>query len=48
MKRSNFLVGALSGIAVVANTEHVFAKALAQSPLPGLPGSAMVATTVSV
>ena len=40
MKRSNFLVGALSGIAVVANTDHVFAKALAQSPLPGLPGSA--------
>lgn len=38
MKRSNFLLGALSGIAVVANTEHVFARALADTPLPGLPG----------
>lgn len=39
MKRSNFLVGALSGLAVIANTEHVFAQALSQSPLPGLPGA---------
>lgn len=38
MKRSNFLLGALSGIAVVANTEHVFARALADTPLPQLPG----------
>ncbi|MGZ3497390.1 MAG: DUF1501 domain-containing protein [Vulcanimicrobiaceae bacterium] len=38
MNRSNFLVGALSGITVVANTQHVFARALAQAPLPGLPG----------
>ena len=28
-----------SGLAVIANPEHVFARALAQTPLPGLPGS---------
>jgi uncharacterized protein (DUF1501 family) len=39
MKRRNFLLAAGSGLAVVANTEHVFARALAQTPLPGLPGS---------
>ena len=39
MKRSGFLIGSLSGIAVVANTQHVFARALAGTPLPGLPGS---------
>ncbi|HEX4014569.1 MAG TPA: DUF1501 domain-containing protein [Candidatus Cybelea sp.] len=39
MKRRSFLLAAASGLAVVANGEHVFAKALAQSPLPGLPGS---------
>ncbi|MBV9271951.1 MAG: DUF1501 domain-containing protein [Candidatus Eremiobacteraeota bacterium] len=39
MKRSNFLLGALSGITVVANTQHVFARALAATPLPGLPGA---------
>lgn len=39
MKRSNFLLAAASGLAVVANTDHVFARALAQTPLPGLPGS---------
>lgn len=38
MKRSNFLLATASGLAVVANTEHVFARALAQTPLPGLPG----------
>jgi uncharacterized protein (DUF1501 family) len=38
MKRSNFLVGTLSGLAVIANTEHVFAQALSQAPLPMLPG----------
>jgi uncharacterized protein (DUF1501 family) len=38
MKRSNFLLGTLSGIAVVANTQHVFARALADTPLPSLPG----------
>ena len=39
MKRRNFLIGSASGLAIVANTEHVFARALAQTPLPGLPGS---------
>jgi uncharacterized protein (DUF1501 family) len=39
MKRLNFVLGTVSGLAVVANGEHVFAQALAQSPLPGLPGS---------
>jgi uncharacterized protein (DUF1501 family) len=38
MKRLNFLLGSVSGLAVVANTEHLFAKALAQAPLAGLPG----------
>lgn len=40
MKRRNFLLATASGLAVVANPEHVFARALAQTPLPGLPGSA--------
>jgi uncharacterized protein (DUF1501 family) len=39
MKRRNFLLATASGLAVVGSTEHVFARALAQSPLPGLPGS---------
>ncbi|HKU66160.1 MAG TPA: DUF1501 domain-containing protein [Candidatus Baltobacteraceae bacterium] len=39
MKRTQFLAGALSGLAVIANTEHVFAQALSQLPLPGLPGA---------
>ena len=39
MKRNGFLLGAISGLAVVANTETIFSQALAQSPLPGLPGS---------
>jgi uncharacterized protein (DUF1501 family) len=38
MRRSNFLLGTISGLAVVANGDHVIARALAQSPLPGLPG----------
>lgn len=38
MKRGNFLLGTVSGLAVVANADHVMARALAQSPLPGLPG----------
>ena len=38
-KRSNFLLGAVSGLALVANGEHVFARALASAPLPGLPGA---------
>ena len=39
MKRTNFLLGTISGLAVVASSDHVFAQALAQAPLPGLPGS---------
>ncbi len=39
MRRSKFLAGALSGITVVANADHIFARALAAAPLPGLPGA---------
>lgn len=38
MKRSGFLLGAVSGLAVVARTDTVFSQALAQTPLSGLPG----------
>jgi uncharacterized protein (DUF1501 family) len=38
MKRFNFLAGTVSGLTVVASGDHFFAQALAQSPLPGLPG----------
>ena len=38
MQRRNFLVATVSGLAVLANPDHVFARALAQTPLPGLPG----------
>ena len=38
VKRAQFLLGAVSGLVVVANTEHVFARALADTPLPSLPG----------
>jgi len=37
MQRGRFLLSALSGITVVANADHVFARALAGTPLPGLP-----------
>jgi uncharacterized protein (DUF1501 family) len=40
MQRRNFLLATASGLAVIANTDHIFARALAQTPLPGLPGSA--------
>ncbi len=39
MQRRNFLLATASGLAVAANPDHVFARALAQTPLPGLPGS---------
>ncbi len=39
MKRGNFLLGAISGITVVANADHVFARALADTSLPGFPGA---------
>jgi uncharacterized protein (DUF1501 family) len=38
MRRSGFLLGAVSGLAVVANNDTIFSRALAQTPLPGLPG----------
>ncbi len=38
MQRSRFLVGALGGLTVIASSDHLFARALAQAPLPGLPG----------
>ncbi len=40
MKRTQFVLGSLSGLVVVGNTQHVFARALADAPLPGLPGGA--------
>jgi uncharacterized protein (DUF1501 family) len=40
MKRTKFLLGAVSGLVVVGNADHVFARALAQTPLSLLPGSA--------
>jgi uncharacterized protein (DUF1501 family) len=39
MQRGTFLLGAVSGLAVVGSTDSPFARALAQSPLPGLPGA---------
>ena len=39
LNRGRFLLGALSGITVVANADHVFARALADTPLPGLPAA---------
>ncbi|HKE37341.1 MAG TPA: DUF1501 domain-containing protein [Candidatus Baltobacteraceae bacterium] len=39
MKRGNFLLGTISGLTVSATTNHVFARALAQTPLAGLPGT---------
>ncbi|GAC1401822.1 MAG: DUF1501 domain-containing protein [Candidatus Velthaea sp.] len=38
MKRGSFLLGALSGLAVVGHSNTLFARALAQAPLAGLPG----------
>lgn len=38
MQRSSFLLGAVSGLAVVANNDTLFSRALAQTPLAGLPG----------
>jgi len=40
MKRSGFLLGAVSGLAVVGSADNIFAQALAQTPLAGLPGGA--------
>jgi uncharacterized protein (DUF1501 family) len=40
MKRTRFLLGAVAGLTVAANTDSFFARALAAAPLPGLPGGA--------
>lgn len=40
IERGRFLLGALAGLTVVANAENIFARALADTPLPGLPGAA--------
>jgi uncharacterized protein (DUF1501 family) len=40
MRRSRFLLGAVSGLTIAANTDSFFAKALAEPVLPGLPGGA--------
>jgi len=39
MKRGGFLLGALSGLAVVGHTDSLFSQAFAQTPLAGLPGA---------
>jgi uncharacterized protein (DUF1501 family) len=39
MQRKKFLIGTVSGLAVLVNPQHVFARALSQVPLPGLPGT---------
>jgi uncharacterized protein (DUF1501 family) len=38
MKRHGFLLGAVSGLTIVASADHILSQALAQSPLSGLPG----------
>ncbi len=38
MKRTRFLLGAVAGLSVAANTDSLFGRALAAAPLPGLPG----------
>ena len=39
LTRSNFLLGAVSGLALVGSNDTIFSRALAQTALPGLPGS---------
>lgn len=39
MRRKSFLLATGSGLAVVASSENVFARALSKAPLPGLPGA---------
>ncbi|GAC1583638.1 MAG: DUF1501 domain-containing protein [Candidatus Velthaea sp.] len=39
MKRGSFLLGSLSGLAVVGHTDTLFARALAQTPLAGIPAA---------
>jgi uncharacterized protein (DUF1501 family) len=40
MNRNRFLLGTVSGLTVAANAGHLFARALAQPALPGLPAAA--------
>jgi uncharacterized protein (DUF1501 family) len=40
MKRTGFLLGSVSGLAVVGTAGSIFSQALAQTPLAGLPGGA--------
>ena len=40
MKRGRFLLGTVSGLTIAANADSFFGKALAEAPLPGLPGGA--------
>jgi uncharacterized protein (DUF1501 family) len=40
MQRRRFLIGSLAGLSVAANAQNLFGAALAQAPLPGLPGGA--------
>ena len=39
MRRSRFLLGAVSGLTIASNADSFFAKALAEPALPGLPGA---------
>ncbi len=47
MKRTNFLLGALGGLAVVGSTDSLFSAALAQTPLAGLPGGDRVLVVIN-
>ena len=47
MKRNGFLLGAISGLAVIGRTDNLFAQALAQVPLAGLPGDDRVLVVVN-
>ncbi len=47
MKRTSFLLGSLSGLAVVGSTDSLFSAALAQAPLPGLPGDDRVLLVIN-
>ncbi len=48
MKRSKFLIGAVSGLVVVGNTQHVFARALADTLPAELSGSDRVLVLVNL
>ena len=48
MKRSRFLLGSVAGLTVAANTDSLFARALAAAPLPGLPGDDRVLVVINL